>query len=298
MPVIRVGIGDDCANDRAHLTRFLERYQQDHGLKCLVREYTDGAALLDRYRAGLDRCSADSGRLPSDDGPDRSPRAGNTRQGPLEQPKRACDESHVNDRPPDAGANRSPGDCLLDVVFLDILMDGIDGMRAAEAIRKVDTRVALIFVTRTAKYATKGYSVQAQSYVLKPVSYFAFETEMNRCLARLRQTERASILVGSGNNLRRMAVADIIYVASARHRITVHTADEPIVFSGTLKSFEEQLAGHSFYRSNSGYLINLQHLMAIEGEDAVMSNGDALKISRSRKKGLLEALNNHLGRSL
>ncbi|MDR0416535.1 MAG: LytTR family DNA-binding domain-containing protein [Propionibacteriaceae bacterium] len=238
MAVVRVGIVDDSRRDRAHIALLLSRYQDEHGVKCAVREYSDGAALLDGYQADLD------------------------------------------------------------VIFLDILMGGIDGMCAAAAIRKADSKVVIIFVTNTAQYATRGYSVQAQSYVLKPVSYFAFETEMNRCLARLRQTERASILIGSGSSVRRMAVADVIYLSSTRHRITVRTADEEIHLSGTLKAFENQLAGHHFYRSNSGYLINLQHLMAIEAEDAVMSNGDVLKISRARKKGVLEALNHYLGGQL
>lgn len=235
MPVIRVGIVDDSRCDRARIAHLLSRYQAERALTCQVREYSDGAALLDSYQADLD------------------------------------------------------------VIFLDILMDGIDGMRTAAAIRKADAKVAIIFVTATAQYATRGYAVQAQSYVLKPVSYFAFVTEMDRCLARLRQTERASFVVGSGSSVRRLAVADVIYLSSVRHRITVRTVDESITLSGTLKAFEDQLAGHPFHRSNSGYLINLQHLVAIESEDAVMSNGDVLKISRARKRGVLEALNNYLG---
>ncbi|MDR1186090.1 MAG: LytTR family DNA-binding domain-containing protein [Bifidobacteriaceae bacterium] len=235
MPALKIGIVDDSGPDRAHLTHLLTRYQEQHGLVCHAREFSDGAALLDAYQADFD------------------------------------------------------------LIFLDILMDGIDGMRAAAAIRKVDTKVAIVFVTNTAQYATHGYAVQAQSYVLKPVTYFAFETEVNRCLARLRQAGRAAVLVGSGTSVRRLAVADIIYLSSVRHRITVRTADEAVTLSGTLKAFESQLAGHPFYRSNSGYLINLRHLMAVEFEDAVMSNGDVLKISRARKKGVLEALNNYLG---
>ena len=186
----------------------------------------------------------------------------------------------------------------LDVVFLDIIMPGVDGMRTAAAIRTMDTKVVLIFVTNTAKYATSGYAVQAHSYVLKPVTYFAFETEMNRCLNRLSHIELSSILLGVGTGLRRVDVADVVYVESSRHRITVHTVDGVISFSGTLKEVEDQLASHSFFRSNSGYVLNLQHIKAIKGDDAVMSNGDILKISRSRKKSLLETLNHYISGQL
>ncbi|MCF2707020.1 response regulator transcription factor [Arcanobacterium haemolyticum] len=185
-----------------------------------------------------------------------------------------------------------------DIIFLDIQMSGIDGMRTATAIRQVDTKVVLIFVTNTSQYATTGYSVNAQSYLLKPVTYFAFHTEMQRALSRLQQLERESILVGSGSSLRRLDIADIVYLESNRHRMTIHTVSEEIVFSGTLKSLESDLAPRNFYRANSGYLVNLRHLKAITGEDALMSNGDVLKVSRSRKKGLMEALTNYIGSGL
>lgn len=65
-------------------------------------------------------------------------------------------------------------------------------------------------------------------------------------------------------------------------------------FTGTLKSVEAELGGQGFFRSNSGYLINLRHLIAIDGEDAVMRGGSRLKVARARKKGLLQALSAHI----
>lgn len=232
---VNVGIVDDNARDRAQVEALLHRFEEENSLSFQIRQYDDGAALLENYQ-------------------------------------------------PD-----------FDAIFLDIKMGGLDGMSTAAAIRSADSKVILIFVTNTAQYATHGYSVSALSYLLKPVSYFAFRTEMDRCLLALNQMKKKSILVGSGTSLRRLDITDIIYLESNRHRITVHTASETIIFSGTLKSFEDSLSAHSFYRANSGYLLNLRHLRAIYGEDAVMSNGSALKISRSRKKGLMEALTNYVG---
>lgn len=182
-----------------------------------------------------------------------------------------------------------------DIILLDIQMEGIDGMRTAAAIRKIDSKVLLIFVTKTAQYATSGYSVRAQGYLLKPVTHFAFQTELVRCLEQLRRQERDSILVGSGVSVRRVDLADIFYLESNRHKITVHMAGEDFSFSGTLKAFEDSLLSRNFYRAHSGYLVNLRHLVAVDNEEAIMSNDDHLKISRSRKKGLMEALTDYIG---
>lgn len=233
--ILSIGIVDDSERDREVLWSLLQRYQQENHFLYKVRQFDDGAALLERYQ-------------------------------------------------PD-----------FDIIFLDIQMSGIDGMRAATAIRRVDTSVIIIFVTKTAQYATNGYAVQAQSYLLKPVSYFAFETELSRSLTQLQSLARESILVGPNTSPRRVDLANIIYVESKRHKLTVHTIEGEVTFNATLKAYEDLLSSRNFYRSNSGFLINLQHLVAIHGEDSEMSNGDVLKISRSRKKGLLEALTNYIG---
>lgn len=183
-----------------------------------------------------------------------------------------------------------------DVIFLDIQMEGIDGMRTAAAIRSVDTSVIIIFVTKTAQYATTGYTVQAQSYLLKPITYFAFETELSRALTQLKRVERESVLIGSATAQRRVDV--IIYIESKRHKLTVHTLEYEVTFNGTLKAFEDLLSARNFYRSNSGYLLNLQHVTALEGEESTMSNGHVLKVSRSRKKGLMEALADYIAGTL
>lgn len=237
-PAISVGIVDDSARDRSHIEALLLRYQEEHGISCQIRHFSDGGALLDNYQ-------------------------------------------------PD-----------FDVIFLDIKMEGIDGMRTAQAVRAVDSKVTLIFVTSTAQYATTGYSVAALSYLLKPVSYFAFKVEMDRCLAQILRSRSDSIVVGAGTTLRRIDVADIVYLESKRHKLIVQTVSDRVEFTGTLKSFEDLLAHKFFARANSGYLVNLRHLRAIQDEEALMSNGDRLKISRSRKKGLLQAMTNYVGGQL
>lgn len=186
----------------------------------------------------------------------------------------------------------------LDVIFLDIQMEDVDGMRAAAAIRSVDTSVVIIFVTKTAQYATTGYTVQAQSYLLKPITYFAFETELKRALTHMKRMERESILIGSATAQRRVDLADILYIESKRHKLTVHTLENNVTFNGTLKAYEDMLSARRFYRSNSGYLVNLQHVTALDGEEVTMSNGDVLKVSRSRKKGLMESLAGHIAGTL
>ena len=48
-----------------------------------------------------------------------------------------------------------------DIILMDIQMKFIDGMTAAEEIRKVDSEVVIIFITNMSQYAIRGYEVGA-----------------------------------------------------------------------------------------------------------------------------------------
>ena len=74
-----------------------------------------------------------------------------------------------------------------DIILMDVEMKFMDGMSAAEEIRKVDTEVVIIFITNMAQYAIRGYAVDALDYVLKPVNYYQFCTKLSRAIQRVQR---------------------------------------------------------------------------------------------------------------
>ena len=48
-----------------------------------------------------------------------------------------------------------------DIILMDVEMKFMDGMSAAEEIRKMDSEVVIIFITNMAQYAIRGYAVDA-----------------------------------------------------------------------------------------------------------------------------------------
>ena len=65
-----------------------------------------------------------------------------------------------------------------DIILMDIQMKYMDGMTAAEQIRKLDSEVIIMFITNMTQYAIRGYEVDALDYVVKPVEYLL--TERNK----------------------------------------------------------------------------------------------------------------------
>lgn len=184
----------------------------------------------------------------------------------------------------------------LDLIFLDVMMDEMNGFEAARAVRELDERVAIVFVTNMAQFAIRGYEVNAMSYLVKPVPYFAFSQELARLLKRIHRENATTqtVMVPTATGTALVELAHITYVESRKHRLMVHTLERTYTFNGTLKSYEAELADKDFFRSNNSYLVNLRHVRGIGPSTCTMAGGDELAVSRTRRKAFLEALTNYV----
>ena len=61
----------------------------------------------------------------------------------------------------------------IDIFFLDIQMNGLNGMDVARRIREFDNNVEIIFTTSVLDYVCEGYEVNAYRYMLKPIEYLS-----------------------------------------------------------------------------------------------------------------------------
>lgn len=181
-----------------------------------------------------------------------------------------------------------------DLILLDIEMKHLDGMETARRIRELDPDVMLVFITNMAQYAIKGYAVGALDYVLKPVPYFAFSQQLQKVEAQLRRRTRHYLAVPVEGGLRRLDTSRIYYIESEGHRVHFYTEEGDFTAPGALKALEEKLADRPFARCNSGYLVNLAQVQAVQ-QNTVEVGPYELQVSRPKRKSFLAALTDYIG---
>lgn len=182
-----------------------------------------------------------------------------------------------------------------DIILMDIEMRVMDGMTAAETIRRIDKDVVIIFITYTPQYAIRGYAVEALDYIVKPVSYFAFSQRLARAIARMKKREQKSIIISVKGGVTRLNATSIYYIESQGHDIIYHTSTGEYVTSGTMKDSENALKAIHFFRGSKWYLINLAQVDGLENGCARLKNGKIIPLSRGRKKEFMEALAQYWG---
>lgn len=183
---------------------------------------------------------------------------------------------------------------VYDIIFMGTEFPGLDGMEAARRLRKLDRYVVLVFVTALARYAIRGYEVDALDFVLKPLSYYAFSVKLERAIERVRQRTEDHIMVKSSGGLHRLEIRDIYYLETKSRMLYYHTAAGIYSVRSSLREAMEQLEQYSFAKCNQCYLVNLQHVTDVR-DDCVMVAGEPLEISRRNRKVFLDAVVAYIG---
>lgn len=181
-----------------------------------------------------------------------------------------------------------------DVIFMDIEMPYLNGMKAAKKMRRQDPNVSLVFVTHLAKYALQGYEVEAVGYLLKPLEYFSFANQMRRILARLSHEDgQQEIFVKTAAGVTKLQISSLKYVEIIDHFLIYHTADGDYKAYGQLQKLEKELPPLYFFRCNKSYIVNFRYVDLMT-KDSVIIGKETILISRSKLKPCRAAFNRYL----
>ena len=181
-----------------------------------------------------------------------------------------------------------------DIVFMDIEMPDVNGLKAAELIREKDHSTLLIFETNMGQMAAMGYAVEAFDFIVKPFSYETFRSKMNRVRHHLDRNRESNVAFQSNGARIAMTAREIRYLEVNNHSLIFHTESGNYPTYGTLAEWRERLEPLGFASCNSCYLVNLRYVRKIE-KFTVTVGSEELQISRPRKKSFLQALNQYIG---
>ena len=179
------------------------------------------------------------------------------------------------------------------ILFLDILMDGTNGMETAHKIRQSDGEVTIIFVTVSEEYAVESYAVDASYYLVKPLNYENLSMALARCQHVLQQHAKF-ILVSEGRQTVRVRLRDIMYIESKRNDCILYTKDGEIRTRAKLSELEADLGGRPFLRCHRSFVVNLHSLSDILDNHFYLSNGSSVPISRAYRGSAQEAFRKYL----
>lgn len=181
----------------------------------------------------------------------------------------------------DYTAFHSPLDLLADIergirfdlLFLDVLMPGENGIDTAAEIRTYDNNVKLIFLTSSSEFAVQSYTVGAYFYQLKPIWRESFFRLMDSVLSTLEKEQTHSLILRCKSGIARVDLTQLEYCEVIHRTLFFHLSSGKVLESiGSMDELCSQLTSYgNFLRPHRSYLINLDYVQTLSARAITMS---------------------------
>lgn len=166
------------------------------------------------------------------------------------------------------------GRCLLDsekiydLIFLDIEMPGIDGMKTAEQLRANSSGEFIIFLSNHTEFMPDAFKVKAFRFLSKPINDKDFIEAVLQAEKEILINEKISFSEKGCTML--IKINDIVCVEAFGDGTFIHTVNEVIESTKSLKYWINQLGNEHFYQVHKSYLVSFRHIKSIGTTQAKM----------------------------
>lgn len=182
---------------------------------------------------------------------------------------------------------------LYHCIFLEVEMDGIDGISIKEILEKEKNQVAIIFVTSRKEIMAEAFGRNVYGILEKPFFKRKFEEIFDKVIGDYQQYLKKNKLTiccnktgfteGEGVTL----INDIVFIKSEHIYTYIYTKQGKYMksFRKTLKEWEQELTKEfGFYRIHNSYIIHMKYIKEVKVREVIMEDGQKISISRGKIK--------------
>lgn len=202
----------------------------------------------------------------------------------------------------------------IDLVLIDIILaSDKTGIDLGKHIRDV-YNIPFVFVTSNSDKATveNAKTVKPDGYLVKPFEQQDLYTSIEIALSNFNYTKKTntmddvhsnvdegfvsnsvlkdSIFVKKQHLYYRIQFGDIQFIKADNVYLEVNTVDKKFLVRSPLKDYLEKLPKGKFYRAHKSYIVNVDHIDAINSKD-IMINNTLIPISKDFKEFIISSMN-------
>lgn len=174
---------------------------------------------------------------------------------------------------------------VYDLIYLDIELSQINGIKTAQILRKKYPESLLIFISSHSQYYRDAFDVQPFNFLDKPLDSVMFCDVLERAIRFLIKYPQ-TISFYFNRIYYNISINKILYFESDRRIVRVVCENAGYEFYGKLSDVEERLTERTdlFLRIHRSYLVNAHYIKELSHTYIIMSNGIRLSISPDRRK--------------
>ena len=172
------------------------------------------------------------------------------------------------------------------VIFLDICMEGTNGIETARILRRADSDLLLVFVTSSPEYVWDAFPVHPFDYLLKPYreeKLFQLADELRRVLFRA----EPELEVRIARQQVHLPLRKIQYAMAQNHYVRIVSDDGECRAVSTFSQVEQLLrAQENFIVCNRGVILNMDKVLRLDCDCFEMLDGTCLPVRQIKEKAI------------
>ena len=183
------------------------------------------------------------------------------------------------------------GHVTFDLIFLDIDMPGLDGIRFGEQLRGQGCRSDIIYVSNMDDKVYEIFRVHPWSFIRKSRFHEELGAVVKEYVRDLRG--RSSTMLFPGDDAGTLAVDPqrVVYVEAVgkAQKLVFAAPDEPVFIRSSMYELENQLHPFGFIRVHKGFLVNYRCIQKITSRSVLLDTGGDIPVGRDRLKSARES---------
>ncbi|WP_254411365.1 LytR/AlgR family response regulator transcription factor [Dyadobacter diqingensis] len=196
----------------------------------------------------------------------------------------------------------------IDLIFLDIHMPEISGL---EFIKLLRGRAKVILTTAYSQYALEGYELDVVDYLLKPIPFDRFlravqkvkeiqssgeKTVVSPVPAAYAPTTTTNdhVFIKVDSKIMKVRFQDILYIEGLGNYVSIYTDSGRLVTLSTMKEVEEYLSDTYFTRVHRSYIIALNKVEYVEGNQIFLNKNTAVPLGETYRDRFFKLLEENM----
>ena len=171
---------------------------------------------------------------------------------------------------------------IFDIAILDVEMDGMNGLKLGEQLRKINPHIILIYLTAHKKYLDDALNLNAVRFFEKPIDSSRFYRGLNDALERI-DNSVIKFALKDGKYTDIINAKDIIYIEIEHRYSKVVTRKKTYHSFEHISFWREKLKGSCFAIPHRSYIVNLNFISTYQRRVVFLNESIEIPISKSQQ---------------
>ncbi|WP_109298985.1 LytTR family DNA-binding domain-containing protein [Aquimarina sp. AU474] len=179
----------------------------------------------------------------------------------------------------------------IDLLFLDIQLPELNGLSFLKTLHQPPK---VIVTSAFPGYAIEAFEEAVIDYLVKPYSYERFYKAIMRIREQtltLKKDKNEQLFLYADKTIYKTTIEDILFLKAEIDYVKVVTVDKQILILDSLQNWEEKLSEFNFIRTHRSYIVNLDKIEKVSGNQVFIEN-TIIPIGKTYKEKFIAVLKN------